>query len=63
VPLHMASVFAFPDAVSGAEIHEGVRPGYFYGRMGNPTQASLEAALCDLERGEAALALSPVWPR
>ncbi len=58
VPIYQASVFAFPDAEQGAAIHEGEQPGYFYGRMGNPTQAALEGALCELEGGAAALALA-----
>jgi methionine-gamma-lyase len=58
VPIHMASTFSFPDAESGAEIHEGTRPGFFYGRLGNPTQSALEWAMSELEGGAAALALS-----
>ncbi|HET8629465.1 MAG TPA: PLP-dependent aspartate aminotransferase family protein [Thermomicrobiales bacterium] len=58
VPIYQAAVFTFPDAEQGAAIHEGEQPGFFYGRMGNPTQAALEAALCRLEGGEAALALA-----
>lgn len=57
-PVYHASVFAFPDAEQGAAIHEGEQPGYFYGRMGNPTQAALENVLATLEKGEAALAFS-----
>lgn len=58
VPIYQTAVFAFPDAEEGSAIHEGKIPGYFYGRMGNPTQAALEGAMCDLEKGEAALAFS-----
>lgn len=58
VPVYQSSVFAFPNAEEGAAIHEGERPGYFYGRMGNPTQSALETAACELEGGEAALALA-----
>src|ERR1039458_795244 len=50
--------FAFPNAEEGSAIHEGKIPGYFYGRMGNPTQGALEGAMCELEKGEAALAFS-----
>jgi methionine-gamma-lyase len=57
-PIHQVSTFAFPDADQGSAIHEGHQPGYFYGRISNPTQAALETALCALEGGEAALALS-----
>lgn len=58
VPIYTASVFAFPDAEQGAAIHEGEQSGYFYGRVGNPTQTALEAVMCELEGGEAALALA-----
>ena len=58
VPIYQSAVFTFPDAEQGSAIHEGEQPGYFYGRMGNPTQAALEAALCQIEGGEAALAVA-----
>ncbi len=58
VPIYQSAVFTFPDAEQGAAIHEGEQPGYFYGRMGNPTQAALETALCQIEGGVAALALA-----
>jgi methionine-gamma-lyase len=58
VPIYPASVFAFPDADEGAAIHNEEKPGYYYGRLGNPTQAALEAAMADLENGEDALALA-----
>jgi methionine-gamma-lyase len=58
VPIYQSAVFTFPDAEQGAAIHEGEQPGYFYGRMGNPTQSALETALCQIEGGEAALALA-----
>ena len=62
-PLYPASVYAYPDADTGAAIHEGEAPGFSYGRMGTPTQALLETALADLEgdgreRPVAALALA-----
>jgi methionine-gamma-lyase len=58
VPLYNSAVFAFPDADQGALIQDGTQPGYSYGRKGNPTQSALETALCELEGGEAALAVS-----
>ena len=58
VPIYQTAVFAFPNTEEGSAIHEGKMPGYFYGRMGNPTQAALEGAMCELEKGEAALAFS-----
>jgi methionine-gamma-lyase len=58
VPIYPASVYAFPDADEGAAIHNEEKPGYYYGRLGNPTQTALEAAMMELESGEAALALA-----
>ena len=62
-PLFHASVYAYPDAETGAAIHEGEAPGFSYGRMGTPTQALLESALAEIEgadvdRPVAALALA-----
>ncbi len=58
VPIYPASVFAFSDADEGIAIHNYEKPGYFYGRLGNPTQMALEAAMAELEGGQAALALA-----
>ena len=58
VPIYQASVYAFPDADEGAAIHNEEKDGYYYGRLGNPTQTALENAVTDLENGEAALALA-----
>lgn len=58
VPIYTASVFAFSDAEEGAAIHNHQKEGYFYGRLGNPTQAALEKAVAELESGEAALAFA-----
>ncbi|MBV9242983.1 MAG: PLP-dependent transferase [Acidobacteria bacterium] len=58
VPIYPASVFAFPDADEASAIHNEEKPGYYYGRLGNPTQTALEAAMAELENGEAALALA-----
>ncbi len=55
VPIYTASVFAFTDAETGAAIHNNQKEGYFYGRLGNPTQTALEKAVAELENGEAAL--------
>ncbi|KAA3616858.1 MAG: PLP-dependent transferase [Calditrichaeota bacterium] len=57
-PLYNSSVFIFPNAERGAQIHEGEVDGYFYGRMGNPTQSAIEQAMCELEGGEAALSFA-----
>ena len=57
-PIYRSSTFAFPDAERAYAIHEGLEPGFFYGRMSNPTQTSLETALAHLEGGESALAMA-----
>ncbi len=58
VPIYNASTFAFSDADEGAVIHNYEKEGYFYGRLGNPTQTALENAMRELEQGEAALAFA-----
>ncbi len=58
VPIYPASVYALPDADEGADIHNEVIDGYYYGRLGNPTQRALENAVAELEYGESALALA-----
>jgi len=58
VPIYTASIFAFSDADEGAAIHNHQKPGYFYGKLGNPTQSALEKAICELENGESALAFA-----
>jgi len=44
VPIYNASVFAFDDPDEAAAIHNHEKPGYFYGRLGNPTTDALERA-------------------
>ena len=58
VPVYNASVFAFYDADEAAAIHNFEKEGFFYGRLGNPTQDALERAMCELESGESALAFA-----
>jgi methionine-gamma-lyase len=58
VPIYNASLFAFQDADEGRRIHNYEQEGYFYSRLGNPTQEALEAAMAQLEHGEAALAFA-----
>jgi methionine-gamma-lyase len=55
-PISQAAVYRLPNAAEAARIHEGEVAGFFYGRMGTPTQALLETAMAELEGGEAALA-------
>lgn len=58
IPIYPASVYALPNADEGADIHNEVKDGYYYGRLGNPTQRTLERTIAELERGETALALA-----
>lgn len=58
VPVYHASVFAFSDADEGAAIHNYQKDGYFYGRLGNPTQTALEKAVAELEKTEDSYALA-----
>lgn len=58
VPIYPASVYAFPDTEIGAAIHNEQVDGYYYGRLGNPTQQALEDALAQLEGAEAAFAVA-----
>ena len=58
VPIYPASVFAFTDADEGVAIHNYEKPGYFYGRLGNPTVDALERTMAELERGEDAIAFA-----
>jgi methionine-gamma-lyase len=57
-PIYPASVFAFSDADEGIAIHNFEKPGYFYGRLGNPTQTTLERCIAELEAGEDALSFA-----
>ena len=52
VPIYPASVYAFTDADEGAAIHNEEKEGYYYGRLGNPTQRALESAVAELESAE-----------
>jgi len=58
VPIYNASTFGFEDADEGSSVHNYEKEGYFYGRLGNPTQEALEKAVALLESGESALAFS-----
>lgn len=55
VPVYNASVFAFSNADEAAEIHNEMTPGFYYGRIGNPTTAALEGAIAELENADAGL--------
>ena len=58
VPVYNASVFAFANADEAAEIHNEMTPGFYYGRIGNPTTAALENAIAELENADAGLSFA-----
>lgn len=58
VPVYNSAVFAFSDTDEARQLHTYQKEGYFYGRLGNPTQEALERAMAELEDGEDALALA-----
>jgi methionine-gamma-lyase len=55
-PIYQTSTFAFHNADEGAELFSGIRKGYIYSRMGNPTTRALEDNITALEGGHRALA-------
>jgi methionine-gamma-lyase len=56
VPIYQTSTFGVGSAAELEEILEFRQPGHSYTRYSNPTHAVLEAALAELEGGEAGLA-------
>jgi methionine-gamma-lyase len=58
VPVYNSSLFAFEDADEGAAVHNLQKPGYFYGKLGNPTQNALEKTIAELELTDDAIAMA-----
>jgi cystathionine beta-lyase/cystathionine gamma-synthase len=56
VPIYATATFAVADAAELGDLLEFTRPGHSYTRYSNPTHAALEAAVAELEGGEAGLA-------
>ncbi len=54
-PIYQTATFRLPSAAAGARACESTAPAELYTRWGNPTLKQLEAAIADLEGGEAAL--------
>ena len=52
VPIYQAVSFSADDAEELGEIASGRRPGYAYARIGNPTDAALEAAVAEIHGAE-----------
>lgn len=50
-PVVQSSAYAYPDGEQIADTFDGRAPGYIYSRIANPTSASLERRLAELEDG------------
>jgi O-acetylhomoserine/O-acetylserine sulfhydrylase-like pyridoxal-dependent enzyme len=55
-PIIESSVYPFESVAHGARLLQHKEPGYYYGRMNNPTVDVLQKRLAALEGGESALA-------
>jgi O-acetylhomoserine (thiol)-lyase len=54
-PIHTSVTFGYEDARELAAVFQGKKPGYRYGRQGNPTVAALEDKLTKMEDGYATI--------
>lgn len=54
-PIHTAVAFGYRDARELADVFQGKKPGYRYGRQGNPTVSALEDKITRMEDGIATL--------
>jgi O-acetylhomoserine/O-acetylserine sulfhydrylase-like pyridoxal-dependent enzyme len=57
-PIIESSVYPFESVAHGARVLQHREPGYYYGRMNNPTVDVLQKRLAALEGGESALAMA-----
>lgn len=57
-PIHTSVAFGYRDARELADVFQGKRPGYRYGRQGNPTVSALEEKITRMEDGMATLCFS-----
>ena len=57
-PIHTAVAYGYRDARELAEVFQGKKPGYRYGRQGNPTVSALEEKITRMEDGFATLCFS-----
>ena len=55
-PIHPSVTYVYDRMEDLDGVFAGTRPGYVYGRYGNPTVTALEEVVADLEDGEAGLA-------
>jgi cystathionine beta-lyase/cystathionine gamma-synthase len=56
VPIYATATFEVADAAELGDLLEFAQPGHSYSRYSNPTHEALEAAVAELEGGEAGLA-------
>ena len=54
-PIHTAVAYGYRDARELADVFQGKKPGYRYGRQGNPTVTALEEKITRMEEGVSTL--------
>lgn len=57
-PIVVSAAYAYDDIDQWYDVALGKAPGFIYSRMSNPTVATLEAKICELEHAESAVAFS-----
>jgi O-acetylhomoserine (thiol)-lyase len=57
-PIHTSVTFGYQDARELAAVFQGKKPGYRYGRQGNPTVSALEDKITQMEQGLATICFS-----
>jgi hypothetical protein len=62
-PIHTSVAYGYRDARELADVFQGKKPGYRYGRQGNPTVTALEEKITRMEEGVSTLCFATVWQR
>jgi O-acetylhomoserine (thiol)-lyase len=57
-PIHTSVTFGYEDSRELAAVFQGKKPGYRYGRQGNPTVSALEDKVTQMEQGIATICFS-----
>lgn len=57
-PIHTSVTFGYQDARELAAVFQGKKPGYRYGRQGNPTVSALEEKITRMEDGLSSICFS-----
>jgi len=57
-PIHTSVTFGYADSRELAEVFQGKKPGYRYGRQGNPTVGALEDKVTKMEDGLSTICFS-----